>query len=276
MTIAAKMNRLALCGTLAWLSLGTAATLSADEGWAPLHIATGPSAHDAPRQAAPAPSVRTVAYDADAPTIRRPTKIVDDAPSNVELLPVFEPPLAAPEEGGKPCHCDRCTSPSPRRAPVRKHAPHKPALKNPDCLVYNVLDGVAGGIEHALQLKTPQERSRRSVIHRTSCGCELCSQAPAKKRRRAKPASPMLKRLPSRTSTDFPMPPTVPMQVDAPLVDPPSEPLSHPIEELEPKPKTVPRLPAPIVPDELADPFEDDQAWRPGKNPAIKRSAYYE
>lgn len=40
--------------------------------------------------------------------------------------------------------------------------------------------------------------------------------------------------------------------------------------------QTPRRLPAPTVPDELVDPFEDETTWVPGKNRNIKKSAYWE
>lgn len=274
MSIAAKFNRLAVCGTLAWLTIGNGGLLSAEEDWAPVHTARTPAATAAPPRVQDA-MVRTVAFESESESVPQlPAKLPPPTLAPAERLPVY-PQIVAPSHAGpRSCSCDHCAGPAPRRHAHAKPAAHRPAAQKPGCLVYCVLDGVAGGIEHALRLKSPGERCGRSGQDVATCGCGVCSKTPALPRVRSMPARSLPKRLPTRSSTAVPMPPTVPMKIETPLVDPPASPLSHPIEELEPK--TVPRLPAPVVPDELADPFEDDQAWRPGRNAAIKRSAYYE
>lgn len=276
MSIAAKLNRLAVCGTLAWLTIGNGGLLSAEEDWAPVHTSRTPAATAATSRV-PEVIVRPVAFETESESEsvpHLPAKLPPPMLVPTGLPTAHQSPVASSPGGPRSCSCERCAGPTPRRHAHAKPAAQKPAAQKPGCLVYCVLDGVAGGIEHALRLKSPGERCGRSGQDVTTCGCGLCSKTPASKPVQSNRVRPLPKRLPAGSSTAVPMSPTVPMEVDTPLIDPPASPLSHPIEQLEPK--TVPRLPAPVVPDELADPFEDDQAWRPGRNAAIKRSAYYE
>ncbi len=275
MTIAAPLNRLAVCGALAWLTIGNGGLLFGEEGWAPVHTTRKPVASLQATPPARATMVQRVAFQEEAEPI--------PSPPPVFTPPKFTPPEKSPAKpshghvtaspprtgGAKSCKCEHCAGPSPRRQVAGKSAVEKPA-----CLVYEVMDGVAGGIEHVLRLKSPSERCGRSGVEVASCGCAECGKRPAAPRVSPNRVRALPQRLAPPSSTAVPMPPTVPMHIDTPLVDPPTAPLSHPIEELEPQ--ALPRLPAPVVPDEMSDPFKDDQAWRPGRNAAIKRSAYFE
>lgn len=131
-------------------------------------------------------------------------------------------------------------------------------LKNP---LFRVLDGFAGGIEQVIGLDRQGE-----VRHDASCddGCDAVT----------------LKELRQLDARAVPM---VQPSVPAPRPDKPanagakrrrvpgdSGPASDPEEPQHPP------VPAPVLPDSKIDPFADEAAWTPGRNPAIERSAYFE
>jgi len=129
--------------------------------------------------------------------------------------------------------------------------------------LFCLFDGIAGGIEHVLGLESPACRTQ---------GCDglQCDQLGCD-------------RLPALPVHDFsreplqvePLWPTAPEIIEhGPLTTPRAgdAPKPAPAGEVAPRPL----LPAPQVPDSLSDPFEDDQAWLPGRDPSIQRSAYFE
>jgi hypothetical protein len=131
-------------------------------------------------------------------------------------------------------------------------------LNNP---LFRVLDGFAGGIEQAVGLDR-----QSSLRHEATCddGCDAVTRKEL--RQLDVRAVPMVK-------------PIVP----APRVDKPANagakrghvPEGSPPESQPDEPQDR-LLPKPVHPDSEIDPFADEAAWTPGRNPAIERSAYFE
>ncbi|QDS92282.1 hypothetical protein FF011L_10240 [Roseimaritima multifibrata] len=148
------------------------------------------------------------------------------------------------------CGCGSCQLGGPPcRAPLRR-------LMLPPNPIYCVLDKVAGGVECVLGLSPNCRVGRCALPGGGDCGCDTggcdsmgcdCGDSG----RDAHPAT--LLPVPKPHPTMAPMPPST----------------EKAVEEIQ-------HLPAPIVPDRLKDPFKDDQAWIPGSDRTIQRSAYYE
>ncbi|WP_153558609.1 hypothetical protein [Roseimaritima sediminicola] len=173
---------------------------------------------------------------------------------NVSFAPM---PAPVPTRSAWRSAACRCGKPQNRhhRGAARKQ-------RDDECQLVKVLDGVAAGIEHSLKLKSPHQRQAEKL----ASTCNHCANGAGTSGRSG----------PSFDSDSNYRPHIGPETVPAgrPLPDD-GQPSGQP-QPGELSPERLPRLPAPVVPDELSDPFEDDAAWLPGRDPSIRRSAYFE
>jgi hypothetical protein len=114
--------------------------------------------------------------------------------------------------------------------------------------LFRLLDHVAGGIEQVLGLSAKPCRDAA----RCDDGCDAV----------------LLEELSGLDAEVVPM--AVPGQPAGPRAAPPQAPQ----DQVAPPPPA--ELPQPEKQDEQVNPFEDEEAWVPGRNPAIRRSAYFE
>lgn len=149
--------------------------------------------------------------------------------------------------------CHNCQSAKPTFGATGCGCDSRGKIKNP---IYRVLDGLAGGIERAMRLD-----QRSKLRHEALCddGCDAATLQEL--RQLDAHAVPM-------------MAPTVRPEAADKRMRIEMEPRKSPSDAL-PAPERR-KLPAPVLPDSKVDPFADEAAWTPGRNPAIERSAYFE
>lgn len=189
-----------------------------------------------------------------------------------------------------------------RRKPVRQTIPETISAGQ---AIYKLFDNIAGGIECTLRLQPPHQRCGQCTAGE---GCDFapCDSAACdtiacdtycegnqgqKTGERVRSAAPdhagidqgtlppvpvPMKEIQAERSMSQPFQDHVPPSMLKTMPRLPSNPLPRPERVPEAKPLQDPRVPAPTVPDQLKDPFEDDPNWIPGKNQNIRRSAYYE
>ncbi len=191
-----------------------------------------------------------------------------------------------------------------RRKPVRQTIPETISAGQ---AIYKLFDNIAGGIECTLRLQPPHQRCGQCDAG-GGCNFAPCDSAACdsigcnthfegirgqKAGEWVRPVAPNHAGIDEETLPPVPVPiPTKKIQAERSMARPvqdqvppsmlktmprlPSNPLPRPERVPEAKPLQDPRVPAPTVPDQLKDPFEDDPNWIPGKNESIRRSAYYE